>query len=237
MTYILLAAGKGTRLHPLTFSYPKCLYKLDVETTVIRRMIQLIKKYDKESEIVLVTGFMDDVIKADLGDTVTYVQNPFYSITNSLASLWFAKDYLNRDQVTIINGDTVMSEKAIKEVLCRKHDKPTVLLDSSIKSDGDYNVQVDGEIIVVMSKNLKNYYGEYSGVTILDKETCNKMVNTLNEMMQEELFNEWYEDVVVRMIFRNNHKFYHFDLSDYEWTEVDNVDDLLKAKKIHNAVK
>ena len=237
MTYILLAAGKGTRLYPITFSYPKCLYKLDENTTAIQRMVQLIRKYDNEAEIVIVTGFMEDTIKNDIGDSVIYIHNPFYSLTNSIASLWFAKEYLQRDQVTIINADTVMSERAVKEVLCRKHEKPTILLDSSIRIDGDYNVEVDGDLVVVMSKNLKKYYGEFGGVTILDRKTCEEMTLVLEEMIREEQFNEWYEDVIVRMIFRNNSEFYFFDLHEYEWTEIDTVDDLIKAKKIHAAKK
>jgi len=237
MTYILLVAGKGTRLHPLTTSYPKCLYKLDENTTTINRMVNLIKENDKDAEIVLVTGFMEDVIKQKVGDDVIYIFNPFYSVTNSIASLWFAREYLNREQVAIINGDIVMSEKAIKEILCTKQDKPLVLLDSSVKSDGDYNVQVNGEYVVVMSKNLKNYFGEYVGITMLNHTICKQLLSVLDKMIAEEQFDAWYEDVVVRMIFRDSKSFFYFDVCDYEWTEIDDVDDLLKAKEIHNSSK
>ena len=237
MTYILLVAGKGTRLYPLTASYPKCLYKLDENTTTINRMVNLIKANDKNAEIVLVTGFMDDVIKQEVGDDVIYIFNPFYSVTNSIASLWFAREYLNREQVTIINGDIVMSERAVKEILCAKQDKPLVLLDSSVKSAGDYNVQVNGEYVVVMSKNLKNYFGEYVGITILNHTICKQMLSVLDKMIAEEQFDAWYEDVVVRMIFRDSKSFFYLDVCDYDWTEIDDVDDLLKAKEIHNSLR
>lgn len=233
MTYILLAAGKGTRLHPLTMSYPKCLYKLDENTTAIKRMANLIKKYDEKAEIVIVVGFMDEVIKEELGNDFTYLYNPFYSITNSITSLWFAREYLNRKQIAIINADIVMSEEAVKDILCAYHEKSVILLDSSIKTNGDCNVQIEKDKVVVMSKNLKEYYGEYAGVTIINSTTSKKMAAVLEEMIREEQFDQWYEDVVVRMIFRKNHDIFYLDLCDYKWTEIDNVDDLIKAKKIH----
>ena len=48
MKYIFMVAGKGTRLHPLTLKHPKSIYKLDENTTLLQRMVQLIKKYDKD---------------------------------------------------------------------------------------------------------------------------------------------------------------------------------------------
>ena len=71
----------------------------------------------------------------------------------------------------LLNGDIVVSESLIRDVICRKTDKPLVLLDSSIKEGGDYNAQVDGDKIVIMSKELDTYFGEYVGITKLDADT------------------------------------------------------------------
>ena len=54
MTYIVLVAGQGKNLQPLTLSYPKSLYKLDGNTTVLQRLVRFIRKYDKEAEIIVV---------------------------------------------------------------------------------------------------------------------------------------------------------------------------------------
>ena len=90
MTYIFLVAGKGSRLKPLTLKYPKSLYKLDKNTTVFKRMTTMIKKYDSQAQIVAVVGFMKEKIEEELQDVI-FVNNPFYDVTNSIASLWFAK--------------------------------------------------------------------------------------------------------------------------------------------------
>lgn len=232
MRYILLVAGKGSRLYPLTLQYPKSLYKLDRNTTVLARMIKLIKKYDKDADIVVVIGFMSQVIQNELQD-VTFVHNPFYEVTNSIASLWFAKEYLLTDNVVLINGDIVMEERLVKEILCKVTDRPKVCIDSSIKTEGDYNVQVNGDKILVMSKDLDQYYGEYAGVTKLDRESSLKLYHCICKMVEGGMYDQWYENALVQMIFNEDFQLYYEDIRDYKWTEVDCVSDMLLAKQIH----
>lgn len=232
MKYIFLVAGKGSRLQPLTLKHPKSMYKLDKDTTVIKRMIELIKKFDPEADVIVVTGHMHKSIESEV-EGVTFVYNPFYEVTNSIASLWFAKEHLNVDNVVLIDGDIVMSERLIQEIVCRPVSRPTVLLDSSIKSDGDYNVEVSGECVLVMSKDLDSYYGEYAGVTKLDAQSARLMKEEMENMIEEGYYDQWYENVLVQLIFKTDFQLYYKDISDYEWTEVDCVNDLIHAKNIH----
>ncbi len=232
MKYIFLVAGKGTRMQPLTLKHPKSMFKLDNDTTVIKRMVNLIKEFDKEADIVVVTGHMHQSIENDL-EGVTFVYNPFYEVTNSIASLWFAKDHLDVENVVLIDGDIVMSRNLVKEVVCQPVDKPTVLLDSSIKTDGDYNVEVSGDRVLVMSKNLDSYYGEYAGLTKLDGKSARRMKQEMDSMIEEGYYDQWYENALVQLIFKEDFKLYYKDICEYEWTEVDCVSDLIVAKNIH----
>lgn len=232
MKYIFLVAGKGTRMQPLTLKHPKSMFKLDKNTTVIKRMVNLIKELDKEADIVVVTGHMHQSIENDV-EGVTFVYNPFYEVTNSIASLWFAKEHLDVDNVVLIDGDIVMSKELIRDVVCQPVDKPTVLLDSSIKTDGDYNVEVSGDRVLVMSKDLQSYYGEYAGLTKLDRESAKRMKQEMDSMIEEGYFDQWYENALVQLIFKEDFKLYYKDICDYDWTEVDCVSDLIRAKNIH----
>lgn len=236
MTYVLLVAGKGTRLNPLTLTHPKALFKLDEELTVLARMVQLIKLNDKSAKIIIVTGFQKDLIEKHVQD-VTFVYNPFYAVTNSIASLWFAKDIIKDTNLTIINGDIVMSEDLVSTVLCKDVDVPVVLIDSSIKTDGDYNVQVNNEKVLVMSKDLEDYYGEYAGVTKLDSVSINLLMDEVTEMLSEGFYDQWYENALVQMIFKRNFNLGYIDICNYDWTEVDSVGDLIHAKRIHEKGK
>lgn len=232
MKYIFMVAGKGTRLQPLTLKHPKSMYKLDEDTTLLQRMVALIKKHDKEADIVVVTGHMHRAIEEQVSG-VTFVYNPFYEATNSIASLWFAQSHMDTDNLVLVDGDIVMSDELIKEVLCKPVDRATVLVDSSIKTDGDYNVEVSGEQVLVMSKDLNSYYGEYAGVTKLDRESSLLMRKEMNNMIEEGFYDQWYENALVQLIFKHNFRLYYTDISNYEWTEVDSVNDLLLAKQIH----
>lgn len=232
MKYIFLVAGKGSRLQPLTLSHPKSMFKLDADTTLIQRMVRLIHTYDKDADIVVVTGHMHQSIEESL-EQVTFIYNPFYAITNSIASLWMAQEHLDADNVVLIDGDIVMSESLIRDIVCKPTNKPMVLLDSSIKSEGDYNVQVSNDKVLVMSKDLDHYHGEYAGLTKLDRLSASRMRREINSMIEEGFYDQWYENALVQMIFKDDFKLYFEDICDYDWTEVDCVSDLIHAKTIH----
>ena len=233
MTYIILSAGKGAKLQPLTLNHPKSLYRLDDKTTILQRLVRTIRKYDTEAEIVVVVGYMYRYIKRELeDDNVQFVHNPFYSVTSSMGSLWFAQKYLQCENVTILNGDIVASDKLIQDVICQHTDYPFVLLDSSHKAPEKYNVQVQGKMVCVMSKNLTDYLGNYSSVTKLDAVSSRFLLEQLCQMVNEGMYNLFYEDALVQMVFEKNFELYYKDIKDYKWTEVDCVDDLLKAREI-----
>lgn len=235
MTYIILSAGKGEKLRPLTLNHPKSLYKLDNHTTVLQKLVRLIRQCDSEAEIVVVVGYMYQQIKLELeDDNVRFVHNPFYSVTGSMGSLWFAKDYLQRENVTIINGDIVASKELMSDVICQHTDYPCVLLDSSRRSENKYNVQVQGNMVCVMSKNLTEFMGNYASVSKLDAVSSRFLLEQLNLMVNDEMYDLFYEDALVQMIFEKNFELYYKDIKDYTWTEVDTVDDLLKAQQIHH---
>lgn len=238
MTYIILVAGLGKNLQPLTLSHPKTLYKLDGNTTVLQRLVRSIRKLDKDAEIVVTVGFMYKHIQEELkDDNVLFVHNPFYAVTSSMGSLWFAKDYLQRENVTIINGDIVMSNKLMRDVVCSHTDVPYVLLDSTKTGGNKYNVQVQGEKVCVMSKNLTEFIGNYASVVKLDAVSSRFVFEQIDSMVNEGMYNLFFEDALVQMIFDSSFELYYKDIKDYEWTEVDNVNDLLKARQIQAAIE
>lgn len=233
MTYIFLVAGRGTRMRPLTQNFPKSLFKLDKDITVLEKMVDLIRKYDNNARIVLVTGFMHEAIEKAIPDVIN-VLNPFYAVTNSIASLWFAREYLDADNTVIINGDIVMSEELVKDIICMPSEHASVLIDSSIKNDGDYNAQVMGNQIIVMSKGLNEYYGEYAGVSKLDSNSARLLRDEIERMINQGQYELWYEEALVQLIFERNFNLFYDDVCDYDWTEIDSVNDLLLARKIHH---
>lgn len=236
MTYIILAAGKGSNLQPLTLNYPKTSFRLDENTTVLQRMVRTIRKHDKDAEIVVVLGYLADKVKESLSEeNCKFVLNPFYEVTNSISSLWFARQFLERENVTIVHGDVVYSNEIIENYLVKPTDHPYVLTDSSCLVAGKYNAVIRDNQILVMSKKLENFSSKYCCMTKLDAVSARLMKQEIDSMIVNNMYGQFFEDSLVQMIMFNDFQLFSEDIAGKSWSEVDTVDDLLMAQQIHHA--
>ena len=233
MTYIILAAGKGSTLQPLTLKYAKTSFKLDEDTTVLQRMVRGIRRFDTDAEIVIVAGYLAETIKAELADeNVKFVINPFYDVTNSISSLWFARDYLERENVAVIHGDVVFSDEIISDYLVKPTAYPYVLVDSSVAEVGSYNAVIEDNQILVMSKKLENFTARYCCLTKLDPVSSRLLKQEIDSMVYSNMYDQYFEDGLVQMIMFHDFRLSSVDIAGKLWTEVNSVDDLLKAQTI-----
>ena len=234
MTYIILAAGKGNNLQPLTLKYAKTSYKLDENTTVLQRMVRCIRDADKKAEIVVVIGYKADNVKKELDEyNVHFVMNPFYEVTNSISSLWFARDYLERENVAIIHGDVVYSNEIIKKYLTSPTDYPYVLVDSSSLCPGAYNVVSENGLVLVMSKKLETFNAKYCCMTKLDPVSSRLLKQEIDSMIYMNMYDQYFENSLVQMIMFHGFQLFCVDIAGQAWAEIDSVDDLLTAQNIH----
>lgn len=232
MEYIILAAGVGSRLYPYTKNSPKCLVKVTESETVIERAIRLINKYDSQAHITVVLGFHYQCIIDIIKERCDYVINPFYKMTNSIASLWFARNVLKMHKPTVIlNSDIVFSDAFAKEI-CSIPKETVIYYDSSIRTDGDYNVQEMDNYMVVMGKELEEYSGEYVGITKFTSEDTNLLLSEICNMVFDDLYDQWYENALVQLSLTERHYFKTVDVCVYEWSEIDSVDNLMKIRRI-----
>ena len=238
MTYIILAAGKGNNLQPLTLKYAKTSYKLDEETTVLQRMVRSIRRAEKNAEIVVVIGYKAEEIKKELeGENVKFVMNPFYEVTNSISSVWFARDYLERENVAIVHGDAVFSDELVRDYLTVPTDHPYVLVDSSYSRPGVYNAVTQGGQVLVMSKKLEHFTAKYCCMTKLDPVSSRLLKQEVDSMINGNMYDQYFEDSLVQMIMFHDFQLSCVDIAGKKWAEVDGVDDLLTAQEIHRGTK
>ena len=234
MTYIILAAGIGKNLQPLSLKYAKTSFKLDENTTVLQRMVRSIRKYDKNAEIVVVVGYKANIIRSELKDeNVIFVFNPFYEVTNSISSVWFARDYLERENVTIVHGDVVFSDSIISSYLVKPTNYSYVLVDSSNVDQGTYNIVSKGNQVLVMSKKLENSSARYCCMTKLDPVSSRLLKEEIDEMISNNMYDQYFEDSLVQMVLFRDFQLLFKDIAGEKWAEVDTVDDFLKAQEIH----
>lgn len=233
-TYIVLAAGKGSNLQPLTLKYAKTSFRLDEETTVLQRMVRSIRRADKNAEIVVVVGYKADAVKAELdGENVKFVMNPFYAVTNSISSVWFAREYLERENVAIVNGDVVFSYGVVESYLVQPTDFPYVLLDSSCATLGSYNAVVKDGRVLVMSNRLEKPSARYCCLTKLDPVSSRLLKEEIDSMINSDMYDQYFEDSLVQMIMFHDFQLYYEDIAGMGWSEVNTVDDLMVAQEIH----
>ena len=109
MHAIILAAGRGSRLLPLTTDLPKCLLPIG-NTTVLGMQLDTLYANGVKTATV-VTGFNSHMVKAELearqaGPRVKTLYNPFFQVADNLASCWMARASMRKDFL-LINGDTL----------------------------------------------------------------------------------------------------------------------------------
>jgi len=121
MQVVILAAGLGRRLDPLTQKTPKCLIEVN-GTPIIINTLNLLTHYELE-RIVIVIGHLGNTIKKRLGNNfngvpIKYVENKIFKKTNNVYSLWLVRNLLNLDTI-LIEGDIFFEAKTIKKLFSK----------------------------------------------------------------------------------------------------------------------
>jgi len=206
--------------------------KIDQNDTILDKTVNIIDKSQVHFNKTIVVGFKADQIINKLKNFQIIV-NPFFRVTNSIASLWLARELLN-DDVFIMNGDICFSGTVLKKILESPLDN-FVVIDSSKKcNDADYKIVFSNGFVTDMGKNIPfdNYSGEYAGITRLNKKGALLLKQKIEEMVNKEQFDTWYETALLGLIRENGFQLSVLDISGEKWVEVDSVKDLDYAKKI-----
>ena len=158
MKTIILSAGQGTRLLPLTKSRPKCLLEVAEGLTILDW--QLIQLADAGvEEVVVVTGYGSERVDQQVVNhrerlNVRTLLNPGYDQMDNLGSAWHAREEMDGEFI-ILNGDTLFVAPVV-ERLCQAAPVPvrtTISRKSSFDSD-DMKVILDGDRLEAIGKTL-----------------------------------------------------------------------------------
>jgi choline kinase len=171
MYMIILAAGQGTRLRPLTDNVPKCLIEVNGKS-LLDWQLQAASSLDV-SNIGIVTGYMNSTVQ---GRPATYFNNPNYETTNMVETLWCASSIFNNN-VVISYGDIIFETNVLDSILSSNHpisvvvDKgwrpywerrfDNILSDAeTLKIDGNNQIRSIGQ----KPKSVKEIDGQYIGL-------------------------------------------------------------------------
>lgn len=230
MKALIMAAGIGSRISRHLNGQPKCCVKIgDME--LIKYTFELLNKKGIK-DIAIVTGYNEHYILESIKEySFTHYTNNFYDVTNSIASTWFAQDFLtNDDDLLIMNGDVFVEEKVI-DVLFEDKRSPLFLSDSSRIDDADYRFNWIDDKLVKYGKELtiEETTGEYVGIAKISKNDIGFMKNKLNTFISEQKHHYWWEDIFYRSI--TEKEVFINNINGIFWAEVDYIEDYERIKE------
>jgi len=158
MHAIILAAGRGSRLLPLTTDLPKCLLPIG-NTTVLGMQLDTLYANGVKTATV-VTGFNTHMVEAEIdarqaGPQVQTLFNPFFQVADNLASCWMVREAMHQDFL-LINGDTLFSPELLQTVLAAPTKNIAVTIDQKGHYDGDdMKVTLAGSQLTAIGKTLQ----------------------------------------------------------------------------------
>lgn len=196
MRAVLMAAGVGRRISE-SVEKPKSTLSVG-DTTLIRHTVEMLVK--NGINVAVVVGYRKhDIYKALEGLPVTYFFNPFYKVTNSMASLWFAKKFLKEDEELLLANADVYWEEDLLNLLVRDDHQIAMLIDRSRGKAGDYCFELteDGYINDYgkdLAENKKHC--EYVGVASLKGDYIGKFKDLLETAVENEVYDLWWENVL-----------------------------------------
>lgn len=228
MKIIILAAGKGERLFPLTKNTPKPLIDLGNGETLLERQLQYLSKSNVIDEVIIVIGYLHEQIESKLKSYKTKlkiktVYNPFYEISNNLITLWLSKYEMNEDFL-IANGDNIIASNVIRDLVNKTNEGIYVTICYRDKySEEDMKVNLDpNKKILRVSKEIKNGDAESVGLVKVSGEKFRKIYQDVLEELarnKDYLNKFWLE--TFNILANKGVEINSFEIDKDKWREVD----------------
>ena len=235
---VILAAGVGSRIRPLTDNCPKSLLMINGKT-ILEMMISHIQKCGI-SEIVFVLGYLQDQIKdyvkTQFPDLVAhYITNKKYKETNTGYSLLLTKDLVQNSTFIKFDADVVFDISILKNLIDSEHDN-CLCIDKNINLDAEeIKVIIREENRVVKASrtvNPEDAIGESIGIEKISPEAAHALFSELEIMMKDEQYNQEYYEAAYERIIEKDVPFHALDISGLKWTEIDTKEDFLTAESL-----
>lgn len=251
MIGVILSAGMGTRLMPLTKNIPKPLLEINGITLLERMIKNLINENIKE--FIIIVGYnkkkvidLTPKLEEKYSVNIKILENEEYAITNTSVSTYIATKYIEEnkaDDFILINGDNVVDPKIITKISERENtslivDNYKKLNEESFKliienETYDENKQIAQGTIKEIGKeiDIESSTGEFIGVSKIVKKDLSTFRELLENLIKEDKQN--YYDFA----FKNLSKYSSIDYvltNGLKWTEIDDINDWNYAQKLIN---
>jgi choline kinase len=238
MKAVILVAGFGSRLRPLTDSTPKSLLPIG-ESNTLTRMVKGLQKQGIE-EFIFITGHFEDKIKeyvtknfADI--TAHFVRNDKYEATNTGYSLLLAEPFVRGESFVKLDGDVNFDQGIIDKLMATADDANYICLDKTDIDDEVIKAELnDDDSIVALGKYVPvaQAAGESIGIEKIAAQYSEVLFDTLKMLMDnQDNWQEYYEYAYDYLIHNNKSTFKYVDITGLRWVEMDNLEDYKQAQQ------
>jgi choline kinase len=233
-TALLLAAGTGSRLAPLTDHMPKCLVPVN-EISILERLVDALRLHNFK-RLVIVVGYQADAIRNFLGTRaggmkITYINSPVYKTTNNIYSLWLARKEIN-EPFLLIESDLVFDPEMLKDML-----QPDRIAVSRLQPwmNGTTVTINSHQTVKAFQKDVRKHDGKhYKTVNIysLSTQTWQLVRTRLDHHIAKNMVNGYYETVFSDMVTEDSLRFTPVFFDADRWYEIDTIADLHAAVQV-----
>ena len=234
MKALILAAGLGSRLAPLTNDRPKSMVCVNGKSILEKQIDNL--QQNNITDITIVTGYKFEIINnlvKSKYNNINIINNINYKNTNNMYSAYLAKDYLKDAEFIMMNAD-VYFDASILNTLVNYKETNAIVTDIGNYIEESMKVRKEKEKIVEISKEIskEKAFGSSIDIYKFSKEAskaffdkCSEYINIKNDL------NKWSEVALNDIL--DKIKFSPCPLAG-RWVEIDNIDDLNYAERLFN---
>jgi choline kinase len=226
---VILAAGSGSRLRPVIGPWPKCLVSIDGRPLIQWQMTHL--RAHAVTPITLVLGYRRETIEEVCGRDVEVVYNPDYATTNSLYSLWLARNLL-REGFVVLNSDVLFHPHLLTRLLTSSHEDALLMAPRgpSVRySDEEMKIHVRAGCVAAIDKKLPDAVsdGENVGIVKFGAEGAAVLLREAQALIAQGAVRDWLPRAF--HAFAQKRPLHVIETGDLPWIEIDFPGDYARA--------
>ena len=235
-TALLLAAGTGSRLQPLTENSPKCLTEVN-ETTILERLVRGLRAWEFERLVVVVghldacvRDFLDRLDSSASGLDIQYVRSAKYRTTNNIYSLWEARHAI-QEPFLLLECDLVFDDVLLGEML----EPDRIAVSRILPWMNGTTVSLDhASRVARFHMGRDQPPDEFPHKTVnmysFSRSSWQRVTRRLEHHISAGRVNGYYEAVFAEMVADGDLSFEAVFFDNQRWYEIDTLEDLREAE-------
>ena len=239
MKAIILAAGRGTRLRPLTDHVPKCLVQVQGKP-LLQYALESLDRAGIQ-HCVIVVGYLWEQVQRQFGSRfrnmhLTYIMNKRFLETNNLYSLWLARQEMD-DDIFLLEGDLLFEEDLLLDLSQSPHSDVAVVDRFQPSMDGTLIMAEGGMTTSMVLKSEQppgfDYHDAFKTVNIykLSRATMtHQFLPTLDRYVAQSLTDQFYEVALAHLVAQGDLQLAVHLTGARQWMEIDTEEDLRHAE-------